>query len=293
MKNVIYKIRNVVNEHYYIGSTVDSRKRFWEHRKDLRLGKHVCVRLQRAWNKYGEDCFKFEIVEQLNSREELYPTEQRWLNDHHGTEYCYNVAAHADAPMRDASPEMRARLAEKTKAWLEREGHPRQGEKHLPETLSLISKNRKGKAAGPDHYRYGKTVSPEVRAKIGATQRGKPKAPGRKISAEGMAKIRAAAAAGHFSHWKNRKHTEETKAKMSKTVFVMPDGILFPSLTSVLQYYDIKMPTLNRALKSGKPLSKGKLAGYEFSYGGVGATPTENDLALIRAKLLDTPHKQE
>lgn len=289
MKNVIYKIRNVVNGNYYIGSTVDSRKRFWAHRKDLRLGQHVCVYLQRAWNKYGEDCFKFEVVEQLDSKEALFSAEQRWLDEHFGKEYCYNVAAHADAPMRDASPELRARLAEKTRAWHKVHEHPRQGEKHSPETLALMSENRKGKTTGADHYRYGKQVAPEVRAKIGATQKGKPKAPGRTVSPEGRAKIRANIEAGRsHKHWVGRQHTEEAKAKMSKTVFVKPDGIMFPSLTLVLKYYGISMPTLNRALKSGKPIQKGRLAGYEFSYGGINCGPSENDLALIKAKL-DTP----
>jgi group I intron endonuclease len=289
MKNVIYKIRNVINDHYYIGSTVDSRKRFWAHRKDLRLGQHVCIHLQRAWDKYGEDCFKFEIVEQLDSREGLFPAEQRWLDEHFGKEYCYNVAAYADAPMRDASPELRAHLAEKTKAWLERDGHPRQGAEWTEEKRKEISESRTGKHAGAEHYRYGKQVSPEVRAKIGATQKGKPKAAGRKVSPEGRAKIRANIEAGRsHKHWLGRQHTEEAKAKMSKTIFVKPDGIMFPSLTLVLKYYDIKMPTLNRALKSGKPLTKGKLAGYEFSYGGINSGPSENDLALIRARL-DTP----
>lgn len=290
MKNVIYKIRNVVNGNYYIGSTVDSRKRFWAHRKDLRLGQHVCVHLQRAWNKYGEDCFKFEIVEQLDSKEALFPAEQRWLDEHFGKEYCYNVAAHADAPMRDASPELRAHLAEKTKAWLERDGHPRLGVSLTKEEKQKISQERVGKTAGADHYRYGKQVSPEVRAKIGATQKGKSKAPGRTVSPEGRAKIRANIEAGRsHKHWVGRQHTEEAKAKMSKTVFVKPDGIMFPSLTLVLKYYGISMPTLNRALKSGKPIQKGKLAGYEFSYGGINCGPSENDLALIRAKL-DVPH---
>lgn len=172
MNNVIYKIRNIVNGHYYIGSTVDSRKRFWSHRKDLRTGKHVCVHLQRAWNKYGEDCFKFEIVEQLDSKESLFPAEQKWLDEHFGKEYCYNVAAHADAPMRDASPELRAKLAERTKAWLEREGHPRQGYKLTDSEKEKISVARYGKTSGENHYRYGKTVSEEVRRKIGDAQRG-------------------------------------------------------------------------------------------------------------------------
>jgi len=187
MKNVIYKIRNVINGYYYIGSTVNSRKRFWAHRKDLRLGRHVCIHLQRAWNKYGEDCFKFEIVEQLDSKEALFPAEQRWLDEHFGKDYCYNVAACADAPMRDASPELRARLAEKTKAWLERDGHPRQGAEWSEQDKDRIRQARNGKHAGADHYRYGKQVSPEVRAKISAAQKGIKKGP-RTYTPEGLAK---------------------------------------------------------------------------------------------------------
>lgn len=269
MKNVIYKIRNVVNDKFYVGSTVDSRKRFWAHRKALRLGNHDCIYLQRAWDKYGEDCFKFEIVEQLNAKEELYPAEQKWLDEHFGKDYCYNVAAHADAPMRDASPEMRAHQAQKTKEWLERDGHPRQGHKCTPEEIAHMSERRKGKAAGESHYRYGKTVSEETRKKIGDTQRGKPKAPGRTVSAEGMAKIRAASEAGHYSHWEGRNHTEESKLKMSKAVVVVyPDGasMLYNSITELRNDTGLKAPTINRALKSEKPISRGAFEGWEFFY---------------------------
>lgn len=269
MKNVIYKIRNVVNDKFYVGSTVDSRKRFWAHRKALRLGNHDCTHLQRAWDKYGEDCFKFEIIEQLNSKEELYPAEQKWLDEHFGKPNCYNVSAHADSPMRDASPEIRAKLAEKTKAWLERNGHPRKGHKCTPEEIALSSERRKGKCAGSDHYLYGKTVSEETRKKIGDTQRGKPKAPGRTISPEGMAKIRAAADAGHYSHWEGRKHSEESKLKMSKQIVVVyPDktSMLYNSITELRNETGLKPTTINRALKSQKPISKGEYAGWEFFY---------------------------
>jgi group I intron endonuclease len=176
MKNVIYKIRNVVNGHFYIGSTVDSRKRFWAHRKDLRLNRHVCVYLQRAWNKYGEDCFKFEVIQELSSKEELFPAEQKLLDENFGKDHCYNTAKFADAPMRDASEELRKRLAEKTKAWLEREGHPRLGVELTEEQRKRIGESRTGKTAGEEHYRYGKTVSEEVRKKIGDAQRGVKKA---------------------------------------------------------------------------------------------------------------------
>lgn len=186
MKNVIYKISNVINGKFYVGSTVDSRKRFWAHRKALRTGNHDCIHLQRAWNKYGEDCFKFEIIQQLDNREELYPAEQKLLDEHFGQAYCYNVAAHADSPMRDASPEMRALLAERTKAWLEREGHPRLGKKNTPETLAKIAANRVP-PKGESHYRFGKTLDEATRKKIGDAQRGVAKAP-RVYTEEGRAR---------------------------------------------------------------------------------------------------------
>lgn len=187
MKNVIYKIRNIVNDKFYVGSTVDSRKRFWAHRKALRLGKHDSIHLQRAWDKYGEDCFKFEIVEQFGSREELYPAEQKWLEEHFGKDYCYNCSPNADTPMRNATPEMRAHQAQKTKAWLEREGHPRQGTEWTIEDRAKLSEARKGKTTGENHYRYGKAVSEEIRKKIGDAQRGKKKAP-RTFTPEGLAR---------------------------------------------------------------------------------------------------------
>ena len=69
-------------------------------------------------------------------------------------------------------------------------------------------------------------ISDETKAKIGAAQRGKPKAEGRKVSEEGLLKIRENIESGRsHMHWLGRKHTEDAKEKMSKTVFVMPDGI--------------------------------------------------------------------
>lgn len=267
MKNVIYKIRNVVNNKFYVGSTVDSRKRFWEHRKDLRSGKHTAIALQRAWSKYGEDCFKFEIVEQLNSKEELYPAEQKWLDEHFGEDYCYNCSPNADTPMRNATPEMRAHQAQKTKEWLERDGHPRLGMTHAPESIELMVANNRA-PKGDNHYRYGKTVSEETRKKIGDAQRGVAKGP-RTYTEEGRAKIRAAAEAGHYSHWEGRKHSEESKLKMSKQlVVVYPNGAssLYNSITELRNETGLKPATINRALKAKGPISKGEFKGWEFYY---------------------------
>ena len=59
----IYKIINLVNNKVYIGKATRISARLSAHRYLLRHKKHVNTYLQNAWNKYGEDNFKLEIVE--------------------------------------------------------------------------------------------------------------------------------------------------------------------------------------------------------------------------------------
>jgi group I intron endonuclease len=303
---VIYRIRNVTNGKFYVGSTVNTQERFRTHRKKLRSGKHHCAHLQAAWNKYGEDCFKFEVIEVVIGQN-LQTVEDEWLARYVGKPECYNVGLRSGAPWRGGPKEKHPNFG-RPKTEAERQAisqslrefyaadpsnHPRAGKKHSEEARAKIRAAIQGKiASGEQHYRYGKTLSEDVRKKIGDTQRGVKKAP-RKITEEGMAKIRAAAAAGRYSHMKGKKLSIEVREKMSRKVFATPDGIKFPSLTAVLEHYGIKMPTLQRALKSGKPISKGRLTGYTFQYSD-GGMITDNDRALIEAqkrrKIVDTPN---
>lgn len=62
MKSGIYKITNIVNNKCYIGSAVNLSKRWTRHLHDLRNEKHHSSYLQRAYRKYGEASFKFEIL---------------------------------------------------------------------------------------------------------------------------------------------------------------------------------------------------------------------------------------
>lgn len=286
---VIYKIRNVVNGKFYVGSSINSKLRFRQHRKLLRGNRHHCKHLQAAWNKYGEDCFKFEIVEHVEAVRNLQQAENCWLTEHVGKEHCYNSGTQADAPMRGRtgpkhpkfgvpiSDAQRADISATLKAFYAAalENHPRWGKTLSPESRAKISANRKGKMAGAEHYRFGKTLNAEVRAKIGDTQRGVRRGP-RVLSPEGLAKIRASAAAGNYSHFAGKRHTEEAKAKLRRTVrTVAPDGAetAYESITALREATGLLAPTVNRALKRGVPLAKGPYAGWSFFYGAALATP--------------------
>lgn len=77
MKSGIYKIHNVENNNFYIGSSKHINKRWSEHKYNLNRNDHINIILQRSWNKYGKDCFVFEIIEEceiefLLEREQFY-----------------------------------------------------------------------------------------------------------------------------------------------------------------------------------------------------------------------------
>lgn len=75
----IYHILNRKNGKEYVGSAVDFYARIWLHKKQLRSNCHHSIKLQRAWNKYGESCFIFEMIEKCDS-DQLIALEQVWID---------------------------------------------------------------------------------------------------------------------------------------------------------------------------------------------------------------------
>ena len=75
----IYKIQNKQDGKCYYGSSLNIKKRFAQHLKTLRNNTHHNTHLQRAWNKYGEDAFVFEVVEECVS-DCILIREQHYLN---------------------------------------------------------------------------------------------------------------------------------------------------------------------------------------------------------------------
>ena len=58
----IYRIRNIINNNCYIGQSAVLNRREYNHIYSLRRGTSNHYLLQRAWNKFGEKNFKFEIL---------------------------------------------------------------------------------------------------------------------------------------------------------------------------------------------------------------------------------------
>ena len=73
----IYGIKNLVNGKMYVGQAINIYKRWKDHIDDLDEDKHYNLHLQRSWNLYGKENFKFFILEEclpedLNQKEIFY-----------------------------------------------------------------------------------------------------------------------------------------------------------------------------------------------------------------------------
>lgn len=79
-RNVIYKITNLINGKFYIGSASYYNKRIGTHINLLQNNKHKNPYLQNSWSKYGRKCFSFEIIEHVDSQAKLLEKEQYWLD---------------------------------------------------------------------------------------------------------------------------------------------------------------------------------------------------------------------
>lgn len=89
----IYKITNQTNDKVYIGKSVDMFTRWRHHERELQRGKHCNVHLQKSWNKYGENTFKFEVVEVCDEKL-LKDREMYWMGVFNSLkpEWGYNIA---------------------------------------------------------------------------------------------------------------------------------------------------------------------------------------------------------
>jgi len=232
MARGIYKIINVVNNKFYVGSAVDLKRRKARHFSEMRTGKHNNKHLQAAWAKYGEQAFVFVVVEALPDDVDVLAAENVWLKEHVGKEYCYNIGVDATAPMLGFSGEL----------------SPTWGYRHTSESLIAIAKASTGRKQDAETigrkvaHLFGKPKSAATRAKISQT-----------LSGEG-------------NFWYGKKRADHG-AKVSRAVQVTdPEGRteVFDSIQALRTTLKLNPPTVNRALKSGLPLTRGPLKGWFF-----------------------------
>jgi len=62
---VIYAIVNLKTQRAYVGRSVRGERRWYEHQRQLRLGRHPSRQIQAAWDRDGEAWFSWITLETL------------------------------------------------------------------------------------------------------------------------------------------------------------------------------------------------------------------------------------
>lgn len=202
----VYIIINKITSQYYIGSSAIAKNRIKIHLNELRKGIHNNLHLQRSWNKYGENNFKFDII-MYCQKEELLTREQEFIDKFQAfnPKFGYNKCPKANNTLGyiwTNEQKEKSSISHKGQiAW-------NKGKMNIysEETLKLISLSRLGKPA----WNKGIKRTEEEKKKMSENRKGKP-AWNKGISTSYLVGEKIAEAN------RNRIWKEETRLKMSES----------------------------------------------------------------------------
>lgn len=171
-KSGIYCIENMINNKKYIGQSINIEARWSKHRSELNRGCHDNDYLQRSWNKYGGDSFKFYVLEmceskQLDEKESYYINLYDSMNRANG----YNLRS-GGQNSNYVSSETKKKLSESLKR------HFEDPESRKRQSLNALNQwanpEIKQKIMGENNGMYGKHHTDEAKQKIRECRLGKP-----------------------------------------------------------------------------------------------------------------------
>lgn len=173
----IYKIINKTNGKYYVGSSVNIKRRWKHHKYHLRKNLHCNKHLQNAWNKHGESSFDFVVIEEVLA-ENIIQIEQTHLDlAKQEKDKCYNECFNSEGKIS---------LSEARKKNI---SLALRGKVRTDEQKQRMSESRRGEK----HYNFGKHLSQSHKDKISQAEKG------RVFSPEHLQKLKDAKNRAHYS----------------------------------------------------------------------------------------------
>jgi len=112
MNSGIYLIKNILDDKVYIGSSVNLKDRRYKHFWMLEKGIHDNQHLQNSYNKFGEEKFKFEILE--NCKYEILVEKENYYIDKFNSNKCdfgYNLAKVSESRRNTYNEEVKVKLS--------------------------------------------------------------------------------------------------------------------------------------------------------------------------------------
>lgn len=233
----IYRIRNLKTQSCYYGSSEEIEKRWESHIGKLRKNLHENVILQRAWNKYREENFIFEVMEECE-KQSLLKIEQLYLD----LNPKYNIGLKASGGDNISKNPKKNDIIKTMK-------------ENLGKTISLMSKEeRKEKYSRPKdknpNWKGGKTL-----CKCGNNK-----------SYKAKTCIKCKDVSGENNSFFEKKHSEKTKKKIAKKRIgkyfgnqnypVIINGIKYGSAGQASKKLKIPMVTIRWRILSKNPKFK-------------------------------------
>src|ERR1700692_1396080 len=86
----VYRIYCIVSNKNYIGSSYYIKKRIGKHKIMLKKGFHHSHKLQKDWDKYGEENFLFHVLESVTEKKSRIKRETYWINYYNSHMNGYN-----------------------------------------------------------------------------------------------------------------------------------------------------------------------------------------------------------
>jgi group I intron endonuclease len=169
----VYIIKCKVNNMIYIGGSINIHKRWIRHRNSLNKNEKGCNKyLQEDWNKYKEENFEINILEECNKdnllKKEMYYTK---LYKSNKKEFGYNISCGNSGRVYSEDTKLKISIGNKGKKFSE--------ESKLKMSISKIGNTNK----------LGKKTSEEAKLKMSIANKGNKYALGYKHSEEAKIKI--------------------------------------------------------------------------------------------------------
>jgi len=141
---VIYKITCEKDRRFYIGASTNPHSRRLEHFNHLRKNKHHNIFLQRAFNKYGEEAFIYEVLESFEDEEMMWKREEELLEELSNTYNMMPGGIRGPRMYGKDNPKFGKQISEQQRRLqseaMSGENHPFYGKKR-PEHSELLKRN--------------------------------------------------------------------------------------------------------------------------------------------------------
>lgn len=269
MDYFIYKIECLVNKKVYIGQTKHLKKRWREHKNDLKNNRHRSTLLQRAWIKYGESEFIHEVIEVCS----IYNVDERevfWINYFDSTNKYkgFNTEGGGNANKIVSDETKKKQSAVKSGKNNPMYQRTLSEETLIKKSIAMSGENNPMYGKKPKDWMSEKTYKKWVSDKIkrvtgeGNPNFGKPVPEERKLRYSEMF-------AGEGNPFFNKKHTDKTKSLISKAnsganngiakkVLCVSTGIIFDTVTEASKTYNVDGSSISKCCR-GKLRIAGKL----------------------------------